>query len=79
MRKPALAKRCPCCGTVIPAANAPPFSEWLRKTIGPNWVIARRTQRILFQYGDDVVTLSPKQFETLKERYRRLFGCDPYP
>ena len=37
-------------------------TEELRKAIGPKWVIARRSKRIVERYGEDVICLSHRTF-----------------
>lgn len=56
------------------APNAPPFIEWARRQIGSNWVIARRTARIVERYGADVVCLTQSKYKALREQYRDLYG-----
>ena len=52
----------------------PGFLEWLRSELGTqNWVVARRTKRILAKYGDDVRTISPLGYRKLIEKYRAEF------
>jgi hypothetical protein len=41
-------------------------AEFARVVGGGNWVIARRTPRILARYGQDVVCLSPKTYANAK-------------
>lgn len=45
---------------------------------GPRWVIARRTPRIVEKYGDDVICLTPKQYQeyTRLARVARMKGYD---
>jgi hypothetical protein len=45
---------------------------------GRNWVIARRTKNILRTYGDDVITLSPKEYRRL-ELMHELETADAHP
>ena len=33
-----------------------------------NWVVARRTKRIIQRYGEDVVCLTEKRYKELEER-----------
>lgn len=51
-----------------------PFSEFMRDRVGPNWVIARRTPRIVRQYGEDVICLTPKRYEELEIDYEKRTG-----
>lgn len=48
-----------------------PFDAFAKIVGGHNWVIARRSPRILARYGSDVVCLTPKQY-TEAERVARL-------
>lgn len=45
------------------ATHGGPTSEEMRRVLGSNWVLARRTRRIVAQYGDDVKCYSAKQYE----------------
>lgn len=46
-----------------------PFPADLNEEIGGrNWVVARRTQRIIERYGAGVICLSRKQFEAARVR-----------
>lgn len=38
-------------------------TQELAQELGKNWVIARRTKKIVKKYGEDVKCYSPKQFE----------------
>ena len=51
-----------------------PNSEELREQMGKNWVIARRSPRIVAKYGEDVVCVSPKAFQEHEKRalYTRM-------
>lgn len=40
--------------------------DYMLATIGPNWVVARRSPRIVERYGEDVVCLSQARYATLK-------------
>lgn len=45
-------------------ANRPfPFEAFARIVGGTNWVVARRTRRIIEQCGEDVICLSPRKYE----------------
>jgi len=46
------------------------FADWLKQHVGDNWVLARRTNRIIEKYGSDVITLSRKQYAKLEQEYR---------
>ena len=50
------------------------FSEFLRKAVGPNWVLAKRTKRIIEKYGEDVACLSPSSYESLVYAYEKKTG-----
>jgi len=50
------------------AAGLWPESGAWKKELGLNWVIARRTKRIVEQYGEDVRCLSPKEYEAARLR-----------
>lgn len=52
-------------------SNAPftDFCVFLRTKVGPNWVLARRTSRILAKYGESVVCLSPKRYRALEAEF----------
>ena len=47
------------------------FCGFMYRRVGPNWVIRRRTKRIVAKYGFDVVCLSQKAFNALKEEYAK--------
>lgn len=52
--------------------------QFLREKFGGrNWVLARRSRRIVRQYGDDVLCLSQKRYRAAELEYRALYG-DPY-
>lgn len=43
------------------------FTDMVEKEYGTrNWVLARRSKRILERYGSDVITLSKKQYRELE-------------
>jgi hypothetical protein len=44
--------------------NAHEIAEYLGTR---NWVVARRTRRIISMFGDDVTTLSQRQFSAMRE------------
>lgn len=54
------------------------FLDFLRSRLGPNWVVARRTKRIVDKYGADVVTLSRKRYSALVTEYEALYGPSPW-
>jgi len=47
----------------------PSFLEFLRERVGRNWVIARRTPRIIARYGKDVTYLSAKKYDALQAEW----------
>ena len=58
------------------------FVEFMHQRVGKNWVLARRTARILQRYGDDVVTLTQAQYKALEQEYEHAtnlatFGGGP--
>lgn len=53
------------------------YLAFTRERIGPNWVIARRTPRIIAKYGEDVICISQKRMASIDKEYRALYG-DPY-
>lgn len=53
------------------------YLDFMRERLGADWVLARRTSRILRQYGDDVNCITAKQLRKVERDYRALFG-DPY-
>jgi hypothetical protein len=48
------------------------FSQFLAERVGRNWVLARRSSRIVAKYGESVKCLSQKQYTTLEAEYERL-------
>lgn len=46
------------------------FIEYMQREVGGNWVIARRTSRIVARYGEDVVCLSQKRYAELEHAWR---------
>lgn len=55
----------------------PTSLEYLRERFGSNWVLARRTPRIMARYGDDVVRLTQSQYKAAERDYRKRYG-DPH-
>jgi len=52
--------------------------EFLRDRFGgKNWVLARRTPRIVERYGQDVICVSKKCYDAVEKEYRRIYG-DPH-
>jgi hypothetical protein len=49
-------------------AKGPTADELSEQLGGRNWVIARRTPRIVDRYGDDVICVTPHQFTETKVR-----------
>lgn len=47
----------------------PTFGEFLRERAGANWVLARKTARIVGRYGDDVTCLFKGQYEALRSEW----------
>lgn len=43
--------------------------DYMRATVGPKWVIARRTPRTVRQYGEDVICLSPAKYAKLQAAF----------
>lgn len=61
-----------------PSIFWPTCAELTAEIGGKNWVVARRTPRIVAQYGEDVICLTPKAYRE-KERLahlRRTEGFD---
>lgn len=54
-----------------------PLDRFAEIVGGSNWVLARRTKRIVERYGEDVICLSPKQYENA-ERLARLSLTEGY-
>lgn len=53
----------------------PTFGDWLAAKLGThNWVLARRSRRILEHYGSDVLCLTRTRFAHLKDQYERETG-----
>jgi hypothetical protein len=53
----------------LPTMDYQRFSAWLRERLGSNWVVAKRTKRVVERYGDDVVCVSLKRFAALKQEF----------
>lgn len=53
------------------------YLEFLHGKLGGNWVVARRSPRILARYGEDVVCISQQTLRKIDKEYRAMFG-DPY-
>lgn len=51
--------------------------DFLRQEFGSNWVVARRTPRIVQRYGEDVCCISPQRYRAAEQKYRAQYG-DPY-
>jgi hypothetical protein len=49
-------------------SNGYPTHDELRNIIGSNWVVARRTTRIVREYGESVLCLSPKKLDEAEIR-----------
>lgn len=54
------------------------FADFVRQRVGANWVIAKRTSRIVAKYGDDVVGLTPARYRKLQADYERETLCSPH-
>ena len=44
-------------------------ADFMRKRFGKNWVLARRTARILERYGEDVRCVSPRKYAQCEDDY----------
>jgi hypothetical protein len=53
------------------------YLDFVRGKLGSNWVVARRSPRILARYGEDVVCISKQRMRAIDKEYRALYG-DPY-
>lgn len=42
---------------------------FMRDKVGPNWVVSRRTPRVVHLFGDDVICLSPAKFAKLQAEF----------
>lgn len=45
------------------------MTDFMHAKVGENWVIARRTSRVVYQYGDDVICLSPAKYAKLRAEF----------
>jgi hypothetical protein len=54
-----------------------PFERFAELVGGHNWVIARRSGRIVVKYGANVVCLSPERYREA-ERVARLMQTEGY-
>lgn len=45
-----------------------PVEAFRQEVGGTNWVIAKRTKRIIERYGEDVITLTPHQYKAAERR-----------
>ena len=56
----------------------PTSDEFAAEVGGHNWVVSRRTPRILAKYGEDVICLSPKRYREAERLalLRRTEGFD---
>lgn len=50
------------------------YLEFLKRELGPNYVIARRTPRIIDKYGTDVNCITPTRHAEVTRQYRMLHG-----
>lgn len=56
------------------------FVDWIADQLGSrNWVVARRSPRIVRKYGDDVIALSQKRYSQFADKYAAAFGRAPCP
>lgn len=53
------------------------YCDFIKRELGDNWVLARRTSRIIAKYGENVNCVSKKQL-TLAERKYRLANGQEY-
>lgn len=53
--------------------QSPEFHEFLREKLGPEWVLARRTKRILDKYGHNVACISHERYKQLQDEWDRLY------
>ena len=58
--------------------TVPSFGTWMRAEVGANWVVARRSKRIVNRYGEDVVALSPRRHFALQLTYKARFGVSAW-
>lgn len=56
-----------------------PFNEFAAIVGGHNWVVARRSPRVVAKYGDDVVCLSPKRYAEVECIARKIAGSADAP
>lgn len=61
----------------VTIARPEAWITFISRVVGHNWVIARRTSRVIAQYGEDVVCLSQTRYKSLQEHYRDETKCDP--
>lgn len=51
------------------------FTDFLAQRLGTrNWVVARRTARIVRKYGANVATVSQKRFSALAREFEQTYG-----
>ena len=53
------------------------YLDFMHARLGSNWVLARRSARIVARYGEDVKCLSKKEYREVEAAYRAQYG-DPY-
>lgn len=52
------------------------FGQYVTQQVGPNWVVhARRTNRLIEKYGEDVRVITPKRMESLHNEYNAAHPC----
>lgn len=49
-------------------SHGSPTADEMRQELGSNWVIARRTKRVVERYGEDVNCVTPKQYAAAERR-----------
>lgn len=50
------------------------FGEFMRREVGPRWVIHARTKNVLDRYGEDMAYLSRKKYKALQDAYENKTG-----
>jgi hypothetical protein len=56
----------------------PGMADFLRERIGRNWVLHRRTARIVDRYGEDVICLTLRQYKALEVHHARLHKIERF-
>jgi hypothetical protein len=52
----------------------PDYLNFMTERLGSNWVLARRTSRIIARYGEDVNCVSHKQMRAVERDWRLAHG-----